>query len=296
MLKIAVASIMMAGLTQSVAAQSQSVPTPVSMEGDGAETFVLITGMVGGIAGFRQLDSLLVTRGYRVLRIDPYQLSLDSTDVSFAAMATRVDAVMTRFHIRKARIVAHSQGAGVALRLAAADPDRVQALYFLDSGALAYNRGPTLSASLRLVPLLTRLPGGRAIVRQRFVEGLKRSSGRPDWLDAEKQRAYTSPLLDQVDRVVDMAFRLSRATEPESLATVVARVRAPLVVVIGAAPHDADIGQEELEALAPLGGLVRIRRLAGVGHFPHEEAPNELMFLLITPIPTPMATVAVKDG
>lgn len=264
------------------------------MEGDGSETFVLITGMVGGIAGFRQLDSLLLERGYSVLRIDPYQLSLDSTDVSFAAMARRVDAVMTRFHIRKARIVGHSQGAGVALRLAAADPDRVEALYFLDSGALAYNRGPTLSASLRLVPLITRLPGGRALVRQHFVDALKRSSGRPEWLDAKKQLAYTSPVLDHVDRVVDMAFRLSVASEPEPLASVVARVRAPLVVVIGAAPHEADIGQDELDALAPLGRLVRIRRLAGVGHFPQEEAPNELMSLLIAPLPE-RAMVALGD-
>jgi len=282
MLRSALASLVMLGLTASVlGAQHASEPAAVTMEGEGAETFVLISGMVGGTAGFDQLGSLLLAKGYRVLRIDPYQLSLDSSDVSFAAMARRVDAVIGRYHIRRARIVAHSQGAGVALRLASNYPDRVGALYFLDSGALACNGGPTLSASLRFVPMLTRLPGGRSFVRQRFVDALRRSSGSPNWLDPTRQRVYTQPVLDEVDRVVAMAFRLARAAEPESLATVVARVRAPLVVVVGAAPHEADIGKEELDALAPLGSLVRIKRLVGVGHFPHEEAPNEVLALLL---------------
>ena len=282
MLRSTLASFVMLGLTTSpLAAQRAGEPAAVTIEGDGATTFVLISGMVGGTAGFDQLASRLLARGYRVLRIDPYELSLDSSDVSFAAMARRVDAVIGHYHIARARIVAHSQGAGVALRLAATYPNRVEALYFLDSGALEWNRGPTLSASLRFVPVLTRLPGGRSFVRQRFVDALRKSSGSSNWLDAERQRAYTQPVLDQADRVVAMAFRLARATEPESLVTVVARVRAPLVVVIGAAPHEADIGREELDALAPLGSLVRIWRLAGVGHFPHEEAPNELAAMVV---------------
>ena len=53
-----------------------------------------------------------------------------------------------------------------------------------------------------------------------------------------------------------------------------------MTVVLGAAPHDADVGPEEIAALAPLGPRVRIERMAGVGHFPHEEAPNELLELL----------------
>lgn len=293
MLRTALASVAMLGLmTPLLGAQRAGEPAAVTIEGAGAETFVLISGMVGGTAGFDQLGRLLLAKGYRVLRIDPYLLSLDSSDVSFAAMARRVDAVLGRFHVRRARVVAHSQGAGVALRLASIYPDRVEALYFLDSGALAFNSGPTLSASLRFVPMLTRLPGGHAFVRQRFVDALRRSSGTPKWLDAERQRAYTQPVLDEADRVVAMAYRLARSTEPESLATVVARVRAPVVVVIGAAPHEADIGTEELDALAPLGSLVRIRRLAGVGHFPHEEAPNELMVIVTGEVGTPAFRVA----
>lgn len=294
MFRSALASLAILGVTTTrlSAAQHASEPAAVTMEGEGAETFVLISGMVGGTAGFDQLTSLLLAKGYRVLRIDPYQLSLDSSDVSFAAMARRVDAVIGRYHIRAARIVAHSQGAGVALRLASTYPDRVEALYFLDSGALAANSGPTLSAALKLVPILTRLPGGRSFVRQRFVEAMRRSSGSSNWLDAERQRVYTQPVLDEAVRVVAMAFRLSRSVEPEPLVNVVARVRAPLVVIIGAAPHEADIGTEELDALAPLGALVRIRRLAGVGHFPHEEAPNEVLAIVTEDVMVPGVRLA----
>ena len=93
MLRSALASLVACCLTgQSLTAQRPGEPPAITMEGEGAVTFVLISGMVGGTAGFDQLASRLVANGYRVLRIDPYQLSLDSTDVSFAAMARRVDA------------------------------------------------------------------------------------------------------------------------------------------------------------------------------------------------------------
>jgi pimeloyl-ACP methyl ester carboxylesterase len=33
---------------------------------------------------------------------------------------------------------------------------------------------------------------------------------------------------------------------------------------------------EEITALAPLASLLRVERLPGVGHFPHEEVPDEV--------------------
>jgi pimeloyl-ACP methyl ester carboxylesterase len=271
-------------LASSVAAQEGTRFPSVVAAGSGVETFVLVTGMIGGVAGFRRLQRLLIADGYRVVIIDPYRLSVDSADLSFAAMARRVDAVLTQQKVHGARVVGHSQGAGVALRLAAMAPDRVSALYLLDSGALPANAGPTLSASLHLVPLITRLPGGRRMVRDHFVHALRASVGRQEWLDTETLREYTEPLLDCIDRAVEMAFRLARAIEPEMLTSVVARVQVPVTVLVGAAPHAADMGPEELATLAPLGALLRVERLAGVGHFPHEEAPNELLPFLVAPV------------
>jgi magnesium chelatase accessory protein len=271
-------------LTASALGAQDGRVASVAVTGHGHETFVLITGMVGGVSGFRRLETALVSAGYQVIVIDPYAMSLDSSDVTFAAMARRVEAVLAAQGVSNAHVVAHSQGAGVALRLAAMAPDCVSSLYFLDSGALPAQRGPTLSASLRFVPTLTRLPGGSRLVRDRFLAGIRRNAGRTDWLTPETQREYTEPMLASIDRVVSMAFRLGKAIEPESLSVIVRRVRAPVTVVLGGAPHEADVGPEELNALAPLGAHLRIERLPGVGHFPHEEAPNELLPLLVGPL------------
>ena len=246
----------------------------VAVAGHGATTYVLLSGLVGGVSGFERLRARLLAHGHRVVAVDPYRLSLDSTDVTFAALARRVDAVLVAHDVTDAHVVGHAHGAGVALRLAASAPTRVATLTFLDVGALRENRTRVFSSSLRLAPLVARLPGGRGYVRRRFLDGLRENSSDHAWLDEPTQRAYTEPFLDRIGDVVTMARRLARAREPEPLADVVARVRAPVTVLLGAEPHPAFPDSAELTALAPLGGRLRVERLPGVGHFPHEEAPE----------------------
>jgi pimeloyl-ACP methyl ester carboxylesterase len=192
-----------------------------------------------------------------------------------------------------ARVVGHAHGAGVALRLAAADPQRVAALYFLDVGALAVNRTKVLSASLRLAPIVARIPGGRAFIRTRFLRGLRENAARHEWLDATTQEAYARPVLDHIDRVTAMAMRLSRAEEPDSLPSLVARICVPVAVILGDVPHPSGPDSAELAALAPLGARLRIEHMAGVGHFPHEESPAEVTRHLVAPLVSATAPNAV---
>jgi pimeloyl-ACP methyl ester carboxylesterase len=262
-----------------------SAPPPaITDTGRGPATFVLLSGLVGGVAGFRRIEGQLVERGYRVVAIDPYHLSLDSADVTYDALARRVDRVLEERGVTAAHVVGHAHGGGVGLRLAAKAPGRVGALYLLDVGAQASNRGPVLSSSLRLVPLITRLPGGRRFVRSRFVRGLRNNSGRDDWLDQTTQRIYTEPMLSAIDRVVAMALRLGRAEEPEPLDAVISRVRVPVTLLLGEIQSPAGPSAEELSALAPLGPLLRVERLPGVAHFPHEEAPDEVVRHLLAAV------------
>ena len=269
-------SILAADVSRARTAAAQPSTPAVLSTGTGLETFVLVTGMLGGVGGFRQLESLLVAANNRVVTIDPYRLSIDSTDVTFAALARRVDAILAELGVTAAHVVGHSHGAGVMLRVAATSPERVADLTFLDAGALAVNRGPVLSGAMRLVPMIMRLPGGRRFVRGRLINGLRRSVGHQEWLTEEKETAYTEPLLGSIGKVIAMAERLAQAQEPDSLGDIVARVRVPLTVLLGDAPHDAGVSTEEISALARLGDRLRIERLAGVGHFPHEEVPNEV--------------------
>ena len=255
-----------------------------------AETFVLLSGTVGGSAGFRRLELELTRAGHRVVAIDPYALSIDSTDVSFAAMARRVDRILAAYHIEGARMVGHAHGAGVMLRVAAMSPQRVSALYFLDVGALSIQRSPVLSGAIRLVPIITRLPRGRGFVRDRMIAGLRDNSGRAAWLDSATSAAYTEPMLDDIGRVVRMALRLADAQEPESLESVLGRIRVPAIVVLGDTPRPAGPGVEEMVALERLATPVTFERLTGIGHFPHEEAPAEVARLLTTPVVRIVAT------
>jgi pimeloyl-ACP methyl ester carboxylesterase len=88
-------------------------------------------------------------------------------------------------------------------------------------------------------------------------------------------------MLDGIGRATKLAIRLGESREPDSVASVVARIRVRVTVILGDAPHDSGPGAEEMNALAPLGQLVRIEHLAGVGHFPHEEAPNAVAAMLL---------------
>jgi len=244
----------------------------VRTPGSGDVTWVLLSGLVGGTSGFRALERELLEEGHRIIAIDPYHLSIDSADVSFAALARRVNVVLDGLDVTSANVVGHAHGAGVALRVAASMPARVQALYFLDVGALESNRTRVLTLSLRLAPMIASIPGGKGFLRRKLVAGIRENAGRHEWFDPAAQRAYTDPVLAGIGRVVALARRLGASTEPEALGAVVSRVRAPITVFVGLAPHASGPKAEEFTALDPLGARVTVVRLAGVGHFPHEEA------------------------
>lgn len=271
------------------AAQPQNTESAIHVSGSGGLTYVLVSGLMGGVTGFRRLESVLVKRGHRVIIVDPYRLSEDSTDLSFTAMARRVDRVLARHHVSSARVAGHAHGGGVALRLAALHPDRVEALYLLDVGALPSQKTVVFSASLRLVPVIARLPGGKAFIKGRVVRGLRQSSGRTDWLDAKTTDAYSEPFLAGIDRVIRLALRLARSQEPASLAAVVSKVRAPTTILLGGAPHIGGPAPGEFDVLQPLGEGVRIERIPGAGHFLHEEVPALVATLIL---PRPMQSVS----
>lgn len=256
-------------------------PPAVRVAGSGSDTWVLVAGMVGGVAGLGQVESRLVALGYRVVTVDPYHLSLDSADVSFETMARRVAAVMAAHGVRRAHVAGHSHGGGVALRVAALAPGSVASLHLLDVGAMPAQRGRVFGSAIRLVPLITRLPGGRGFVRRRIVAGLRESSARHGWLTADAQRAYTEPLLDRIGAVVAMAVRLDRAAEPEPVAAVLARVQAPVHVLVGNVATPAGPDSAEIAALSALRVPLVVEHLAGVAHFPHEEAPDEVVRALL---------------
>jgi pimeloyl-ACP methyl ester carboxylesterase/membrane protein YqaA with SNARE-associated domain len=270
-------------LFRTPAAHAQSLPPAVRVSGSGPQTYVLLTGMVGGVAGFRRLETRLVEAGHRVVTIDPYQLAIDSPAVSFDAMARLVDSELRARRVSNAVVVGHSHGGGVALRLAANAPDRVAALYLLDVGALPSNRTVVFGSSIRFVPIVARIPTGKTFIRHRMIGGLRENAAGNEWLDERTCRAYTEPLIENVDRVVALALRLAKADEPEPVAEVVRRISVPITVLVGSVRTRAGPSEAELRALDRRLGPARIEIVQRAGHFPHEEAPDDVARRIVRP-------------
>ena len=73
-------------------------------------SYILLTGIVGGERGMSRLATSLRGEGEHVVVIDPYKESLDSADVSFAALARRVDRMLDSARITRAHVIGHAHG------------------------------------------------------------------------------------------------------------------------------------------------------------------------------------------
>lgn len=242
--------------------------------------WVLLSGMIGGETGMHRLEQRLKAKGYCVVVIDPYAQSVDSADVSFAALAVRVNSTLGRMNIRNAHVVGHAHGGGVALRLAAMYPDRVSALDLVDVGALPSTRTELMGKSLSLIPIIAHVPGGRSLIRSKILDGVRENSGSVVWLDDASERSYVEPILRNVGRSTAMMQRLSKATEPDSVASLIARIHVPVTVVLGNAPHATSPRPSHISALNSVRGCLRVVRVNGAGHFVQEEAPEQLTRIL----------------
>lgn len=265
-------------------ASAQKVTRPFfHAAGNGPVTYVVLTGMVGGVGAFTKLENELTVRGHRVVVIDTYTLSLDSADVTFAGMARRVDAILDIMNIRDAQVVGHSHGAGVALRLAANYPRRVSRLYFLNAGALESNNTPAVAASLKVARFIAHFPGGRRFVESKLADGIRENSAHTEWFDQRTQQKYTRPLMDDLGRVAAMTNRFASQREPESLPAVLKRIHVPIFLILAGVITSGGAGAEELNAIRPIEDLIQVEVIAGVGHFMHEEAPGQVAALLLQP-------------
>ena len=93
----------------------------VEVRGQGPEV-VLVPGLFGSAFGYRRVTALLAERGRSAIVIEPLAMGGSSrpraADYSLTAQADRIAAVLDTLGIRDAVLVAHSVGAGMALRLA----------------------------------------------------------------------------------------------------------------------------------------------------------------------------------
>lgn len=212
--------------------------------GNGPPVFLLHGGM-GHSGNWGHQVPPLVDAGYRAIVIDSRghgRSTRDERSFSYELMAADARAVMDRLGIGQATFIGWSDGACVALMLAAETPMRASGVFYF-----ACNMDP--GGTLPFVPT-------QVIDRcfSRHVADYATLSATPDRFQ------------DFAD-----AVGLMQRTQPNYTAADLARIAMPVAIV--QAEHDEFIRPEHAEYLARSIPGAQLVRLAGVSHFAPLQRP-----------------------
>jgi pimeloyl-ACP methyl ester carboxylesterase len=160
-------------------------------------------------------------------------------------MAADVLAVMNTLHIERAGLVGWSDGACIALILAAQAPARVAGVFFF-----ACNMDPSGTKEItEFTPILRRCIN-------RHTQDYKQLSATPDQFDA-----------------LSDAVGLMQKTQPNYSVNDLARMSVPVVIV--QSEHDEFIKREHAEYLARSIPNAEFIHLPGVSHFAPLQRPEQ---------------------
>ena len=243
----------------------------VEERGEG-DPIVLIHGFPSSTFAFHRLAPILA-RKRRVIALDLPGLGLSHRDhrrsFSIDAHAERIVALLDALAIERASLLGVSMGGGVAQRVAATRPERLDRLVLVasvDESDRRRWRWPwfqllAMSVSLRLPPL------AHFMVRV----GLRVSAERSSTVTASVVDTYAGPLLRPGTIRCLWRFVLDNRRAP---ALDLARVRAPTLVV--SAGRDRIVPSAETARLARGIPGARHAILPGASHLLAVERPEEL--------------------
>jgi len=245
---------------------------------------VLAHGMGDSRHAYRFIVPELVAAGYRVANVDIRGAGDSSTGwAGYERADIAGDLVALVRHLGgPAVVVGQSISGGAATIAAATAPDDVVGIVelapftrkqSLDLVGLLRNRTHR-AGTLQLLKLMTTgsLPGWLAYL------DLAIPTKPADWAE---ERGRIERTLQQPERMA--ALRAMTKTSPADAGARLGDVRCPVLVVEGSADPDwADPRAEGERILADLpDGLGELAVLDGVGHYPHTEAPTEVLALLL---------------
>jgi pimeloyl-ACP methyl ester carboxylesterase len=254
----------------------------VVSRGEG-EVVVFIPGLLGSAYGYRHLVEPLAERGYRTIVVEPLGLGGSSrprrADYSLTAQAERIRAVLDSLEVPSAVVVAHSLGSSIALRLAYRHPDRVRAFVSIEGGVAETALPPGLARAMKLAPLI-KLFAGPTLVRRVLMRELRASSADDAWLEDDVITSYIAEFAEDVGATLDAFQGMAEAIEPETLGEHLCDVRAPVVLLLGDAPHNGAPGDDEVAALTAQLPSLTLERVPDAGHYVHEERPAVVLAAL----------------
>ena len=270
-------------------------PRAVTLDGDrvvyrvagkGA-LLLLVHGMAGSSETWRHVMPALANR-FTVLAPDLLgqgQSDKPRGDYSLGAHANTLRDLMDTLEYERATVVGQSLGGGVAMQLAYQFPERCERLVLVDSGGLGrevtfYLRMLTVPGFEAVFPLFCtpRLrDAGNLIAAWLGRAGVRSTPASQEiWrsyaslADTENRRAFFRSLRDVIDfsgQAVSALGRLYRAAQLPTL--IVWGAQDPFLPVSHAvAAHRAIPGS-------------RLEIFDGVGHYPHCEAPERFVAVLV---------------
>jgi pimeloyl-ACP methyl ester carboxylesterase len=200
---------------------------------------------------------------------------------SITAQTNLVEDMVIKSGARNIHILAHDYGVSVAQELLArmAEKDRrlrILSCCFLNGGLLAAQHRPrpiqTLMAG-RFGSLLSRL-----MTKQRFAKNFTEVFGPNTQPSADELDAYWYAMSQQHGHRLShkllhyMAERKAKAGRWQNIFT---QPKAPLALINGSL--DPVSGAHLADAIATLNPYIAITRLATIGHYPHVEAPADVI-------------------
>ncbi len=243
------------------------------------EPVVIIPGLFGSAYGFRKVIAPIAAAGHRVLVVEPLGVGSSrrpkDADYSLEAQARRVGEVLDSFHVTGATILAHSVGNSIALRLALARPGLVRGVVSVEGGVAETAGTPGLRHALSLAGFLGHF-GLEGVVTSKMRKGFRDSSGDPSWITDPVMAGYLAPLKGNYQDVITGYKAMASAAEPVALAPRLARLRIPVELLLGAAPHEGGPGDDEVALMRRLPELA-IVRVPGAGHWIQEERPQAVV-------------------
>jgi len=195
-------------------------------------------------------------------------------DFGIAAQAEYLDAAMTALRVARGVIVGNDLGGGVALRLAATRPERVDRLVLINTPA--FNEIPSRDiitmqrSTARFAFRVTRGVLGAAPLLQTVLEG---SVAKEEHMPTRLVARYLAPFAGQ-DGVNHLLALAASIREGDVNDLDLGAIRAPTLVVRG--EQDQWVGAEVAERFVAGIPKARLAKVAGVGRLVPEENPEWL--------------------
>ncbi len=227
----------------------------------------------------RSWDSLaaaLVTKGYRVIRMDYMNAGLTGSDTKgindMERNVTILTEVPAKLGIAHFDLVGTSSGGQIAFMFAGRHPDRVGRFVLINSGGMP--RTPQSNPNRARGSWLQQYIGARYHSRAQWREDLE--GNMPSLRPVPKDLVQMVYDMNRREGARPLAGEYLRNFKTGDTAAFLAAVRAPTMILQGMANPTLVHTEAEVQSYWMTGAPTLIRKYPKLGHYPYLESPAEV--------------------